>query len=168
MKIIGKGIGAISENDIRLAQSDKESIIIGFNVALDARAREVNENAGVVVQTFTIIYKLLEWLAEELEKRRPRKETREIIGSAKVLKTFSKTKERQVIGCRIDSGKLLDGAKVTILRRDFPLAVGTVVEIQHAKQKVKEITEGECGMLVECKTDIAPGDILEAFVMVTK
>ncbi len=168
LKIIGKGIGAISENDIRLAQSDKESIIIGFNVSLDARAREANENAGTTVHTFTIIYKLLEWLTEELERRRPRKEIREIIGSAKILKTFSKTKERQVIGCRVDSGKLLEGAKITLLRRDFPLATGTVIEIQHAKQRVKEIGEGECGMLIECKTDSAPGDIIEAFVMVTK
>lgn len=168
VKIIGKGIGAISENDIRLAQSDKESIIIGFNVGLDARAREANESAGTTVQTFTIIYKLLEWLAEELERRRPRKEVREVIGSAKVLKTFSKTKERQVIGCRVDTGKIVEGAKVTIMRRDFPLAVGAVVGIQQAKQHIKEMTEGECGMLVECKTDIAPGDVLEAFVMITK
>ena len=111
---------------------------------------------------------MLEWLAEELERRRPRKETREIIGAAKVLKTFSKTKERQVIGCRITTGKLAVGANVTIMRRDFPLAQGTIIEIQNAKQQVKEISEGECGMMVECKTDIAPGDVLEAFILVTK
>ncbi len=168
LKIISKGIGSISENDIRTAQSDKETLIIGFNVGLDARAREVNESAGVQVHTFDIIYRLIEWLHEELERRRPRKESREVVGTAKVLKTFSKTKERQVLGCRIDSGKLIEGAKLSILRRDFPLATGTLIEIQQAKQKIKEISEGECGALVECKTDIAPGDILEAFIMVTK
>ncbi|HEY0979926.1 MAG TPA: translation initiation factor IF-2 [Candidatus Paceibacterota bacterium] len=168
VKIIGRGIGAISENDIRLAQSDKETIILGFNVGMDARARIANENVGATVETFTIIYKLTEWLEVELEKRRPRVETREVIGTAKVLKTFSQTKDRQVLGCRIESGSLSDGAQVTIMRRDFPITTGKIVELQQAKQKVKEVHEGECGMMVECKNDIAPGDILEAFVFVTK
>ncbi len=167
IKVIQKGVGAITEADIRMAQSDKETIILGFNSAPDARARDVNESVGATIQTFSIIYKLTEWLAEELERRRPRVETREVIGTAKVLKFFSATKERQVIGCRIDSGTITTGAKVTVMRRDFALAQGTIIEIQSAKQKVREISEGECGMLVECKNDIAPGDVLEAFVMKT-
>ena len=93
---------------------------------------------------------------------------REPIGSVKVLKLFSQTKERQVIGCRVVSGSIADGAQVTVLRRDFPIANGKIVELQQAKQKKKEVTEGECGMMVECKNDIAPGDILEAFIFVTK
>ena len=167
IKIIQKGIGAIGEGDIRMAQSDKSTIIIGFNVGLDSRARDLNEHVGAVVETFDIIYKLTEWLAIELEKRRPRVETRTVIGTAKVLKVFSKTKDRHVIGCRIDSGTITSGAKVSIIRRDFPLASGTIIEIQQAKQKVKEISDGECGMLVECKNDIAQGDVLEVFMMVT-
>lgn len=168
IKIIHKGIGSISENDIRLAQSDKETIIIGFNVSLDARARDVNESVGANVQIFDVIYRLIEWLTEEFERRRPRKEIREVIGVAKVLKIFSKTKEKQVVGCRVDSGKLVEGAKVSILRRDFPLATGVLLEIQKAKQRAKEVTEGDCGVLIVCKTDIAPGDILEAFIMAVK
>lgn len=168
VKIIHQGIGAISENDIRLAQSDKETIILGFNVGMDARARIANENVGATVETFTIIYKLTEWLEIELEKRRPRIETREVIGTAKVLKTFSQTKDRQVLGCRVESGSIANGAQVTIMRRDFPITTGKIVELQQAKQKVKEVQEGECGLMVECKNDIAPGDMLEAFIFVTK
>jgi translation initiation factor IF-2 len=168
VKLIHKGIGPISENDIRVAQSDKDTLVIGFNVGLDPRARTANETIGANVQLFDIIYRLIEWLQTELEARRPRKETREVVGIAKVLKTFSKTKEKQVVGCRIESGKLVEGATLTILRRDFPLATGTLLEMQQAKQRVKEAIEGECGILVECKTDIAPGDMLEAFVLVTK
>ena len=167
IKIIGKGIGAIAESDVKLAQSDKETIILGFNVALDNAARELNEKVGATVERFNIIYKLTEWLEIELEKRRPRKEVREVLGTAKVLKVFSKTKERQVIGCRVDEGKISERARVSIVRRDFSIAEGTIIEIQHAKQKVKELSEGECGMLVECKTDIAPGDVLEVFTFKT-
>jgi translation initiation factor IF-2 len=167
IKVIGKGVGVISEGDIRLAQSDKESIIVGFNVGLDARARIANETVGARVETFDIIYKLTEWLAEELERRRPRVETREVIGTMKVLKTFSSTKDRQVIGCRVISGVITAGAKVTVIRRDFPLAEARIIEIQQAKQKVKEVTDGECGLQVECKNEIAGGDVLEAFIMKT-
>lgn len=168
IKIISKGIGTIGESDIKLAQSDKDTIILGFNVGLDSSARDIQEKVGATIKTFDIIYKLTEWLETELEVRRPRKETREVIGTAKVLKTFSKTKERQVLGCRIESGSITDGAKVSVIRRDFALTTGTVVELQQAKHKVKEVTEGECGILVECKNDIAPGDMLEAFVFQSK
>lgn len=168
IKIVTKGIGNIGETDIKQAQSDKDTIILGFNVGMDARAGDIQEKVGASIQTFDIIYKLTEWLEVELEKRRPRIETREVIGTAKVLKTFSKTKERQVLGCRVESGSITDGAKVTVVRRDFPLTTGTVVELQQAKQKVKEVIEGECGILVECKNDIAAGDMLEAFIFAIK
>jgi translation initiation factor IF-2 len=168
IKIISKGIGSIGETDIKQAQSDKNAIILGFNVELDKSARDIQDKIGATIQTFDIIYKLTEWLEVELEKRRPRVETREVIGTAKVLKTFSKTKERQVLGCRVESGSITDGAKVSVIRREFPLTTGTVVELQQAKQKVREVTEGECGILVECKNDIAPGDMLEAFIYTSK
>ncbi len=168
IKIIGKGIGAISENDIRLAQSDKETIILGFNVDIDPRAKIANENIGATVQIFNIIYKLTEWLFEELEKRRPLKEVKEIIGRAKVLKVFSQQKDKQVLGCRVEAGIITHGAQVNIIRRDFNLATGKILELQQAKQKVKEIQEGEYGMMVESKTEIAGGDILEVFNLVTK
>lgn len=168
IKIIGKGIGAIGEADIKMAQSDKETIILGFNTVLDNSAKDINEKVGAHIELFSIIYKLTEWLAVELEKRRPRIETREVIGTAKVLKTFSQTKEKQVLGARVESGSIANGARVSVIRRDFPLAEGKIVELQQARQKQKEVSEGECGLMIECKNDIAPGDILEAFIMVTK
>ena len=168
IKIIGKGIGAIGEADIKLAQSDKNTIILGFNSSVENSAKDINEKVGAQIELFDIIYKLTEWLAIELEKRRPRIETREVIGSAKVLKKFSQTKERQVLGARIESGMIVHGAKVSIIRRDFRLGDGTIVEFQQARQKLKEVTEGECGLMIECKHEIAAGDVLEAFIMVTK
>ncbi len=168
IKIIGKGIGAIGESDIKLAQSDKNTIILGFNSSMENSAKDINEKVGAEVQLFNIIYKLTEWLEVELEKRRPRVETREVIGTAKVLKTFSQTKEKQVLGARVESGIIALGAKVSVIRRDFPLAEGKIVELQQARQKMKEVSEGECGLMIECKNDIAAGDVLEAFIMVTK
>ena len=169
VKVILKGAGAVSESDIKHAMSDKEAIILCFNVGVDNAARDLNEKAGVPIHSFNIIYKLTEWLSEELEKRRPRKEMRDIIGTAKVLKIFSKTKERQIVGCRIESGQLQQHARVSVLRREFEIATGTIVGLEHNKQKTKEVQEGnDCGVLVETKTDIAPGDVLQAFAMVSR
>ncbi|HSE56573.1 MAG TPA: GTP-binding protein, partial [Candidatus Paceibacterota bacterium] len=169
VKVISKGIGAVTESDMKHATADKDAIILAFNVAIDSKVREMSEQTGITVQSFNIIYKLTEWFAEEAERRRPRKEIRDIIGTAKVLKVFSKTKERQVIGCRVEAGALAEQARVTIKRRDFELATGTIIGLEAGKQKTREVKEGsDCGVLIETKTDIAPGDVLEAFVMATR
>lgn len=168
IKIISKGIGPISENDIHLAQTDKEAIVLGFNVDIDSRAKIANENINATIKTFNIIYELTEWIKEELEKRRPLKEVKEVVGRARVLKVFSQQKDKQVLGCKVEAGVITDGSKVNIIRREFNLSSGKIIELQQAKQKVKEVQEGEYGMMVECKTEIAPGDILEVFNLVTK
>lgn len=166
IKIIRSGIGAITETDLKVAQANKDTIVIGFHVDLDSKARDIRETSGVHIETFDVIYKLTEWLAEETERRRPRQLERVASGSARVLKCFSKTKERQVVGVRMESGVLHVGNQVSVVRRDFAIAQGTLIEVQQAKQKVKEVAEGECGLLIECKTDIAPGDTIEAFSMI--
>ncbi len=168
-KIIGDGVGAIGEGDVRLASSDKTSIILGFNVKIDTQARELNEMMHVEIQTFDIIYKLTEWLAEEVEKRRPRTKTEESTGKLKVQKTFSRTKERQVVGGKVLEGRVVLNGIVKILRRDFEIGRGKIINIEQGKVKAKEVTEGiECGLLLESKIDIAPGDMLESFNIIEK
>ena len=170
-KIISVGVGDINEGDIKLASGDKEAIIVGFNVKIGNIARDINEQVqvGVRVEIFNIIYKLTEWLDEYIETLRPRQEVHESIGKIKVLKFFSKTKDKQVIGGRIDEGVIISGSLVKILRRENEIGVGKIIEIQSQKIKIKELGEGnECGLTVESKTEIAPGDYLEAFKIVVK
>lgn len=168
-KIIQKGIGAINESDMKVAFSDPETIIVGFHVKADTNAIDIKEKQGTFLETFDIIYKLTERLAEELEKRRPRKHVEEVVGTIKVLKTFSRTKEKQVIGGRVLTGKAADKAKVRILRRDEEIARGEIVGLEQVRVAVKEVQEGaECGILVETKIEVAPGDILECIVSVIK
>ncbi len=168
-KIISKGVGAISEGDVKLASSDREAMIIGFNVKTDKNAKDLNENTGVPIHTFDVIYKITDWLREELEKRRPRKEVAEISGKAKILKFFSATKDRQVVGGRITEGRITVGNNVKIIRRDNEIGTAVIVGLEQGKIKTKEVLEGnECGILVESKLEIAAGDIFEAFTMVEK
>ena len=108
-------------------------------------------------------------LARLAEERRPREETREVLGTLKVLKTFNETKSSKVIGGKVLSGKVSEGNNVRIMRRDFELGFGKITGLQHNKIKTKMVEEGsECGMSLDTKVDIAGGDTLEAFIMVVK
>jgi translation initiation factor IF-2 len=168
-KIISRGVGAINESDLKMARDNKESIIVGFNTKMDSGARDLNEQLKVNIQIFNIIYKLTDWLKEILDERRPRQETVEVTGTLKVLKTFGATKERQVVGGRVTTGRITDGGTVRIIRRDFEIGRGKIVGLQLNKIKVKEVQEEtDCGLLIESKLDIAPGDVLEAFIISIK
>jgi translation initiation factor IF-2 len=163
-KIIGKGVGAINESDLKMGSVNKETIIVGFNVKIDTDARNLNESLKVKVETFDIIYKLIDWLKDLIEVRRPRLETIEVIGAMKILKTFGSTKGKHVVGGKVTTGRISLGSIIRIIRRDFEIGTGKIVEVQINKLKTKEVLEGnDCGIQVETKIDIAPGDVLEAF-----
>jgi translation initiation factor IF-2 len=168
-KIISKGVGSINESDLKMANVNKESIIVGFNAKMDNGARELNESLKVNVETFNIIYKLVEWLETIVEERRPRQEIVEVTGTLKVLKTFGSTKEKQVVGGRVTTGRITLDGNVRIIRRDFEIGRGRIVGLEQNKLKSKEVLEeSEAGVLVESKIDIAPGDVLEAFIISIK
>ncbi|MFH1956368.1 MAG: translation initiation factor IF-2, partial [Patescibacteria group bacterium] len=98
INILRKDIGKITEDDIRLASSAKDSIVFGFNVETDSSARTLAERFEIAIFTSDIIYKISEWLEEEIEKRKQEETTEKMIGSAKILKTFSKNKNKHVLG----------------------------------------------------------------------
>lgn len=163
-KILSVGAGTIGENDVKLASGNKDAMIVGFNAKIDRAGSELNEKLGVTIKTFDIIYKLTDWLKEEVERLRPRVEKSITTGTVKILRTFSKTKERQVVGGRILTGSLDEKGSVKIMRREFEIGRGKIVGLEQGKVKAKEVLEGaECGILIESKVEIAPGDELEAF-----
>jgi len=169
VRVLDRGVGAISETDVKRASGSSDSLIVGFNVVAPPRVARLAEQYGILIQTFDIIYKLTEWLAEEIEKRRPRIRTEEIIGKAKIIRIFSKDKDKQVIGGKVNEGKLRAGAIVKILRRDFEIGRGKILELQQQKVKTSEVAEGfEFGAMVESKHEIATGDAIEAVEIVEK
>ncbi|MEK7060343.1 MAG: translation initiation factor IF-2 [Patescibacteria group bacterium] len=168
-KIIQKGVGPISESDIKTISGGEDMIVIGFNVKIDKSAIELAEKRGITVSFFDIIYKMTEWLEAEMEKRRPKIETIETTGNAKILKVFSRTKERQIIGGRVLKGRMILDKIVKIMRREFEIGRGKIVNLEKAKAKVKEVEEGaEFGMMIESKIEIAEGDIIESFNIIQK
>ncbi|MDO8604178.1 MAG: translation initiation factor IF-2 [bacterium] len=166
IKIIAKGVGTIGENDAKLASGSESAIIIGFHTKVERGAQDIAERFGTTIKTFDIIYKLSEWLNEELDRRTPKVMGEEVVGTAKILKCFSATKHKQVIGGKVTTGALEVGAQVKIMRREVEIGRGKIEGLQAQKLATKKVEEGnECGMMIDAKIEIAGGDVLEAFVM---
>jgi len=168
-KIIQKGVGPIGESDIKNISGGENVLVIGFNVKVERNAIELAEKRNITISFFDIIYKMTEWLEKEMEERRPKVETMETLGKAKILKVFSKTKERQILGAKTLSGHIVLDKMVKILRRDFEIGKGKVINLEKNKTKVKETQEGEeFGMMLETKIEIVEGDVIESFNITQK
>ena len=169
IKIISKGIGEISEGDVKSAGGKEGSLILGFSVGSDASAKALAERLGITIIIFDIIYKLTEYLEALILERAPKIEVEEKTGVAKVLKFFSRVKDKQVIGARAEEGVLSSNAEVRIMRREAEIGRGHIRELQRQKMKVGTVEAvNEFGAMVESKIELAPGDKLECFKIVQK
>ena len=169
LKVIASSIGDIMENDVKIAAGKAGTLIAGFNVKADASSREYAGRHGVIIETFDIIYKLTEWLETIAKERTPKIEVEEQKGTAKILKIFSVSKNKQVLGARVEEGVVSNGDEVKIMRRDAEVGRGHIRELQHMKDKVGSVEVGkEFGTMIESKLELAPGDKIEAFHIVTK
>ncbi|MCX6718889.1 MAG: translation initiation factor IF-2 [Candidatus Taylorbacteria bacterium] len=169
LEIISESIGDINENDVKTAMSDPNVIIVGFNANPDKKAASLIERSPVNVKTFSIIYELSEFIRETLASKVPKEFIEEIMGRAKILAVFSKEKDRQVVGGKVETGVLKSGNDVRIMRRDVELCRGKIRELQEKKLRVQEVAEGhEFGIMVEAKIEIAVGDRIEAVRTVEK
>ena len=168
-RIVSKDAGGITEGDLKNISAGSSPIVIGFNVKAERSALELAEKRGITVQFFNIIYKMTEWLETEMENRRPKIETVETTGKAKILKAFSRTKDRLILGGKVFEGEIVLDSIVKIMRRDFEIGRGRIVNLEKNKTKVREVgKDNEFGMMIESKIDIVPGDVIESFNIVQK
>jgi translation initiation factor IF-2 len=171
LKLVAEGIGDIGENDVKLAISDPSIILIGFNVEPDKKAAAIIERSPVPlkVRTFKIIYELAQFVQAELLSHVPKEYVQEVTGRAKILAVFSKDKDKQVVGGKVQEGGLETGSAVRIMRREAEIGTGTIRELQQQKKRVGEVREGyEFGTLIESKAELAVGDKIEAVRTVEK
>jgi translation initiation factor IF-2 len=165
IRIVQEGIGAVSENDVKAAAAGN-GFVVGFNVGVDAAARDAAERMHVSIDTFSIIYDLKERIEELVNERAPRITVEEILGEAKILKAFSTAGVKQVLGARWISGVLSVGDQVKIDRRGLHIGNAKLTNLQVARADVSEIkVEGEFGLQIESKHEAAAGDTLIAFRM---
>ncbi len=167
LKVIKKGVGNINESDVQLAGADKKSVVIGFNVDIDRKAKDLNETEHIAIETFSIIYKLTEWVYALALERKPRKEVDQVLATVKILKYFSSQKNTHVLGGKVQSGTITKNNTVRIITQGEIIGTGKIIGLQLAKASVDKVSEGnEFGMQLE--SDITPpeGSLLEAFIKV--
>lgn len=163
VRVIDTGVGDITASDIQNVSATKDAIVVGFNVKVERQAKDLAERLNVEIDTFDIIYELSDWLNTALKNRTPRKEEMKITGKVKVLKYFSSQKNLHVLGARVEEGVIKMGQRVIISRRDIEIGKGTIKNLQQYKSDVQQIEEGEFGLQIETRYEIAPGDHLEPY-----
>jgi len=166
VKVIDTGVGDVTVNDVQNVSATEDAIIVGFNVKVERPAQDLAERLEVEIDTFDIIYELSEWLNTALKNRTPKKEEEVVSGSVKILKHFSMQKSIHVLGGRVDEGTIKLNQPVNILRRDIEIGKGIIKNLQQAKSDVDQVSEGEFGMQLETKAEIAPGDYLQPYDVV--
>lgn len=169
-RVMSQGVGAIGEGDVKMATSgNTKAVILGFNIKADGAAKILAERDGIAMEIFSIIYKLTERVEKLLKERTPKMTVEEITGGARVLRTFSRQKDKQIIGGKVDEGSLTVGEIIKIIRRDVEIGAGKIKGLQQQKKDVSEIKTGyEFGALVESRFEVAVGDVLRSFRTVEK
>jgi len=163
VKIIYKGLGNVTEGDVKRAE-DSDAQIICFNTKMTPAVENVARNQNIEVKSFSIIYDLIKYVKEEMQKMVPIEVTRVDLGKLKVLAIFRTEKQQQIIGGKVVSGKPENNATVNVWRGEDFVTTGQITSLQSAKQEVKFVEEGEeCGLKFEGDPVILEGDVLEFY-----
>ncbi|MEE8497417.1 MAG: translation initiation factor IF-2 [Acidimicrobiia bacterium] len=161
--VIHTAIGGVTENDIILAEAT-ESIVFGFNVRPDAKARRAAEAAGIEVRTYRIIYELLDDVEAMLVGRLSPEEVERLLGSAEVRETFRAPRFGTIAGSYVTEGEINRGARVRLVRDGVVVYDGTIGSLRRFKDDVRSVASGfECGIGLDNFRDIKQGDVLESY-----
>ena len=162
--IVSSGAGVISERDVELAYNTGARII-GFRVKADPNAQTLAKRREVTIDTYDIIYRLLEDLEAKLESMKPREVSRNKSGEAEVLKVFDIKGVGVIAGCKVTDGLISKDGWVTVMRGGKKVGEGKIKSLQREKKAAKEVHAGyECGFLVEGFKDFKVGDTVECYL----
>ncbi|MFY9609481.1 MAG: translation initiation factor IF-2 [Blastocatellia bacterium] len=168
IRIIRSGVGAITESDVMLAAAsandmNRASVIIGFNVRPESRAREIAEAERVDVRLHTVIYKIEEEIRAAMLGLLEATKREVITGHAEVRQVFRVPKVGQIAGCYITDGAIKRTA-ARILRDSVVIFEGKIESLRRFKDDVSEVKQGfECGISLERFQDVKTGDVIEAY-----
>lgn len=165
LRIVGSGVGNISENDIRLA-SDGNTIIYGFNVDLAPAVKRLAMRDKVEVRLFKVIYELLDDAKASMEAMLAPEVVETEVGKLTVKGVFRTLRDEVIAGGEVTSGKVNAGVLARVFRGDEQLSEVEVLAVQRQQQEAKEVFEGEmCGISLKThkKLLLEEGDKLEFF-----
>lgn len=165
LRIVGSGVGNISENDIRLAEGG-DTIIYGFNVELPPAVKRLAMRDKTQVRIFKVIYELLDDARQSMEAMLVPEVVETEVGKLTIKGIFRTLKDEVIVGGEVTNGKVMPNILARIKRGDEQLAEAEVTSVQRQQQEAKEVFEGEmCGMSLKTsrKLTLEEGDKLEFF-----
>ena len=163
IRIVHKGVGAISEADINLA-SASDAIIVGFQVRPSAAARKLADQEQIDIRLYSVIYKAIEEIKDAMEGMLSPDIQEVVTGSAEIRETFNITKVGTIAGCFVTQGIIKRNSKIRVIRDGIVLHTGKLGSLKRFKDDQKEVKHGyECGLNIDKFNDIQIGDIVEAF-----
>lgn len=165
LRVIGNGVGAITENDVRLAASSN-AVIYGFNVVLPPAVKRLAMRDKVQVRLYKVIYELLDDARSSMEAMLAPEVVETEIGKLTIKGIFRTMKDEIICGGEVTSGKVTANVLARVKRGDEQLAEVEVIHVQRQQQEAKEVFEGEmCGLSVRThkKLQLEVDDKLEFF-----
>lgn len=163
IKIIHKGVGAITETDVNLA-SASDAIIIGFNVRPSGNAKQLAEKEEIDIRNYSIIYDAIDDLKDAMEGMLSPEMKEEITGTAEIRETFKISKVGTIAGCMVTDGKIFRSSRIRLIRDGVVIYTGELTALKRFKDDVKEVSKGyDCGIQIKGYNDIEQMDIIEAF-----
>lgn len=163
VKVVGSGVGAITESDVNLAAASN-AIVIGFNVRADAAARSLVKETGVDIRYYSVIYQAIDDLKAAITGMLAPEVREQIVGLAQVREVFSSPKFGQVAGCLVTEGYVRRNNPIRVLRSSVVIFEGELESLRRFKDDVNEVRAGtECGIGVKNYNDVRVGDQIECF-----
>jgi translation initiation factor IF-2 len=167
LKIIGSGVGAVTENDVLLA-SASGAIVIAFGIRPDRKAADLAQQEHVDIRTHTIIYEVSDEIKKAMEGLLEPVIQETYVGRAEVRNTFRVKGAGTVAGCYVVDGVLKREAQVRVVRDGATIYTSKLSSLKRFKDDASEVRTGfECGAGIANFNDVKVGDILECF-QVTK
>ena len=161
--VVHKGVGAITESDVALANSSK-GFIIGFNVRALPHARDAAKRDGVDMKYYSIIYELIDDVKNLLSGLLKPDISEKITGNVEIREVFNISKIGNIAGCMVKDGLVSRNSQIRLLRDNVVIHSGTLASLKRFKDEVKEVKSGfECGLMIENYSDIKVGDIIETY-----
>lgn len=166
VKIVGSGVGGITETDATLAAASN-AILLGFNVRADASARRVIDAESLDLRYYSVIYNLIDEVKAAMSGMLAPEYKQQIIGLAAVRDVFKSPKFGAIAGCMVTEGNIKRHNPIRVLRDNVVIYEGELESLRRFKDDVNEVRNGmECGIGVKNYNDVRVGDMIEVFEII--
>lgn len=163
VKIIGSGVGGITESDVNMAAASN-AMLIGFNVRADSAAKAAIKDSGLDVRYYSVIYEVIDDVKALVSGMLAPEIREQIVGLAAVREVFRSPKFGAVAGCMVEDGYVKRHKPIRVLRDNVVIFEGELESLRRFKDDVNEVRAGtECGIAVKNYDDVQVDDQIECF-----